>query len=203
VGHCDVHIHCLDDVGGHSTGGVGHFDLRHCFAYGNSRGDCIVVANAESDAVSLDHVAVHVGVGRVFDIARPGEASMSVNNIALFVALLDFLEGKARNNRSSAIVLEDFLAVGDDHGDAGLYLNFLVDGNNLINGLKHDLGHHFGHINHMHDLLINHDSDLLLVRDHHWDFDLFGHRDLSHDSLESIIDLRRSAAALGGRTSTV
>jgi len=147
-------------------------------------------------------MAVHVGVGRVCDIGRLGEAGMSVLFVAFQVGLLDLLVGKALHNGSHAIVLEDFLAVGDDNGDRGLYLNFLVVRDNLLDSLKHDLGYHFSHVHHMHDLLINHDSDLLLVRDHHWDSDLFGHRLLGHDSLESILDLGRSAAALGGRTST-
>lgn len=151
----------------------------------------------------MDHMAVHVGVGRVFDIVRGGEAGMSMFFISFSVGLLDLLVGKVLHNGSLAIVLEDFLTIGDDYGDAGLYLNFLVDWNNLINGLKHDLGYHFCDVYHMHDLLVLHDSDLLLIRDHHWDFDLFSHRDLLHNSLESILDLRRSAAALGLTTSTV
>jgi hypothetical protein len=157
----------------------------------------LVGVDSEHEGVGLSHVAVHVGVGGVLDVSRFGESGVSVDLVAFNVVLLDLLVGQVLHDLSLALVLEIRLAVSDNYGHLSDDLNLLVDGNNLLNLLKHDLGHHFCYINHMQDLFVHHDSNLFLIRNHNGHSDLFGHRNPLDHSLHGILNLGRRAAALG------
>lgn len=148
-------------------------------------------------------MTVHVGVSGVLHISRFGVTGVTVDLISFNVGLLDLLVSKVLHDGLHAFVLEDHLAVSDNYGHLGDDLNLLVHGDDLLNLFEHDLGHHFCYIDHVQDLLVLHDGNLFLVRDHNRHSDLFGHGNLPDDSLERILDLRRSAAALGGGAPTV
>jgi hypothetical protein len=122
---------------------------------------------------------------------------MPMDLIAFWVGLLDLLEGKVLHDASLALVLEFRRAVCDDDGHLSDNLNFLVDRNNLLNLFEHDLGHHFCYIDHMQDLFVLHDSNRFLVGNHDRHSDLLGHGNLLDDSLDGVLNLRRSAAATG------
>ena len=116
---------------------------------------------------------------------------------ATFVGLVHLLEGELLDNRADAIRLEHIFANFNDHGDLCHLWHFLVDRDDLLDGLQHNFGLHLGHGHLVKNVLILHHFDLLHEGNKDGDLDLLSLGDLLGDNLSGILDLGRGTAALG------